>query len=120
MGTAGRVPELPDIMTNWHHNLHLEIVPLMVSDISAEMLSAQVNTCQNLHDSCTRVLFESHIKAALDPLCKNILTYPFAIKTHFWFSVELKAMRVQCSCCMQPRQVLMSESNASKHALFHR
>ncbi|DBA92084.1 TPA: hypothetical protein ACH3X1_015814 [Trebouxia sp. C0004] len=39
---SGRVPELPDIMTNWHHNLHLDLVPLAASDISSDMLSAEV------------------------------------------------------------------------------
>lgn len=30
-------------MTNWHHNLHLDLVALPASDISPDMLSAEVS-----------------------------------------------------------------------------
>ena len=40
---AGKVPELPDIMTNWHHNLHLDLVALPASHINSDMLSAEVS-----------------------------------------------------------------------------
>ena len=29
-------------MTNWHHNLHLDITPLAATDISTDMLQATV------------------------------------------------------------------------------
>ena len=31
-------------MTNWHHNLHLELFPMAASDISSDMLSVEVIT----------------------------------------------------------------------------
>ena len=41
---AGTAPELPDVMTNWHHNLHLALVLLDVAHMSADMLNLQVGT----------------------------------------------------------------------------
>ena len=39
---AGPKPDLPDIMTNWHHDIHFQLSPLPAANISAEMLAAEV------------------------------------------------------------------------------
>lgn len=40
---AGEPPQIPDVMTNWHHGLHLEVVLLDVAHISNDMLSLPVS-----------------------------------------------------------------------------
>lgn len=45
---GGNLPELPDIVVNWHHDVHLQLRLLDVSDahdtILLDMASAQVIT----------------------------------------------------------------------------
>lgn len=41
--SAGEPPQIPHIMTNWHHGLHLEVVLLDVAHISDDMLSLPVS-----------------------------------------------------------------------------
>ena len=41
---AGTAPVLPDVMTNWHHEVHLKLVSLDAAHITKDMLNLQVST----------------------------------------------------------------------------
>lgn len=41
---AGTAPDIPRVMTNWHHGLHLEVVLLEVAHIGQDMLNLHVGS----------------------------------------------------------------------------
>lgn len=68
--SAGEPPDIPDVMTNWHHALHLEVVLLDVAHIRDDMLQLPVSG---------RLLLCSPrwlLLAILEHTCRVLMTLP--------------------------------------------
>ena len=58
-------PEIPDVLVNWHHDVHLRIQLLNMSDpsndVKLEMASAQVTPCSNIAVSVVFRVMVTHL-----------------------------------------------------------
>ena len=54
----GHPPQLPDIMLNWHHDLHLQLTPISQLELPEEMTIIKVLAFQCCINPCCSIALE--------------------------------------------------------------